>query len=301
MGIRPWQLVALGSLVASAFVRKGRAAPTPGGTYTPDTGQPSAAHMRQSQRELARQILAGDYLEPEWVDVPCGRFTLHVSRDTLRIRRGADTVRPGVCPPMAQALARHWHCQLLTPRMADAISIASTARVGPFGLWQPGADIADLKYEVEQAQKVDAALAQLGDLGAGPIESLGKHWVIGKAAEQAWARARHRCNYGWPSWAPTQFPAASWNLPAGRFWVLQPCSPSLNPTGLGQGMAHGDEHSDYSQTFRLCARLATLDGREVDLAQALQDPALASDLSLDGPVAPELAGLEGVDLEALAS
>jgi hypothetical protein len=89
---------------------------------------------------------------------------------------------------------------------------------------------------------------------------LGKDWVLtNRLLEQPGKRMA--ANYGW-------FDA---HAPNGVLW---------QPVGL----AHNDEHVDYSQLLRLVRRDVEVNGRPMAIDEVLKDPELAWLLSKEGPL-----------------
>lgn len=306
--------VALGivGLAAVAWLASKRRRAHASPMVPPQSSQPPptdrAIALDAHELAIARAVVAEEAEPFEFVRVQCGRFTLKVSRDVLRVRRGGVLVRVGVSPPLEQLLADHFGCVVQTPRIMDAIYEAARRyglAIPPRGQWHEGIDISTSEVEAAHSAAVDSAISRALDgsteLPEGPTATLGKAWVNCARVWQLWRLNRHRVTYGMhvDGSGALLYPSAS-NVAQGALpaWVVQPPPPNA----LSEG--HNDAHHDYSQTYRAVSRVAWLDGPDgpasvVDLGAALCDPLLAADLSLDGALPGDR--LPGVPLASLAS
>ena len=122
------------------------------------------------------------------------------------------------------------------------------------------------KYNAEVEAQYNAVIQRQGATGL--IENVGKHWVltneiVGKTILGIQAAA----NYGW--YSDQGGPSRD-----GPFSVVQPLS-----------TAHFIDYVDYSQVIRLVQQRCTVDGQDADLRDVLRDPALATLVSDEGPLA----------------
>lgn len=207
----------------------------------------------ERERAILDAVRRGEHCPIQWTAVPCGRVTLSVATDALRI----EGVRANVTAETAQRLADLLGCVMPTPRICDAVHRAAVVVVAP-QLGAPDAHMVDTSRMVEHSRRVDAAIGGRPGL----VSTVGKEWVICAAL----LRSAGAVNHGWHA--------------AG--------APSRSRGGLAlwqaEGTRHNAQHTDYSQVFRPVSRRCLLDGAPADLEDVLRGPA-ASEVSYDGRLA----------------
>lgn len=229
--------------------------------------------------ELADAIRAGrvDY---DWFPLALGRLRIWVFRDALKV----DGVRVTVSAEEAQQAADLLGAILPTPKIEDLIFEAAAVRIPPFtgkplGQRAPKPEdearlaSAGYMWERRHSAKIDAAI----DGRDGLVATVGKSWVLSNKLT-----SERAMNYGWHGGAT----GPSVSSRTVKVWQTP-------------GMAHDPRHRDYSQTLRLVRRRCTLDGRDVDIRDLLQDPQHAPLLSHEGALRvlrqPGIAELESRD------
>lgn len=178
--------------------------------------------------------------------------TIQVLPDYLAIGDDADFVRVSLGSAGAQRAADAFGCQLPTTRIVDLAFAQAAVRLAPRPL-PPGPTMMSVEYLLRHERLVEGQRRghALGLLTAGHKKDV----VL---TNRLLARPDRVAIYGWhrPSGGP-----------------IQPLS-----------LVHEAGYSDYSHGVRLVAATARVDGRDVPLAAALRDPALASLLSAEGPL-----------------
>lgn len=236
------------------------------------------------------EIVASGEVEHEWAPISWSQsghiVSMEVSRLPVAIRRGDRRVLVSTTYPTAQAIGDLLGGSMLTTKMSDEIWRQSPAKIPPLTRpWSQDGTMSSTRRMIEQSdtlyQKVAQAEAQGGpEVGARPFPNLGKDWVLttrthlppaGSGIEKPEGQrgSRHNsANFGW--YAPSRS-----RSPGGES-VIQ-----------SVGLAHDMGHTDYSQLLRFVKRgSVTIDGRPVDLAAALADPALSALLQDEGGVLP---------------
>lgn len=216
------------------------------------------------ERERLLLDAAKDHDLHDWraVELPtkAGLLTIVVSRLPFALGTPDDYFFPTLSCRGLAALADLFNARLLTARVSDLIYQKADQRLKP-ATQTPDALMA---YTTRMRLHSTAVRAQLegGWAKCGLVAGAGKDWVLTNQLRRGRA-----ANYGWHS-ERAPYPAVTHGLR-----VLQPL-----------GLAHNLEHVDYSQTCRLLARVARLDGEVIDVDRALKDPELSRALSHEGPL-----------------
>lgn len=218
----------------------------------------AVAPLSRAGREAAllREVRAGNVPEflRRFVDVTttANGHTLvyRVAPDYLAVGEDADFVRIPLSADAAQAAADALGCLLPTTRMVDQVFAQAAVRLTPQPL-PPGAIMVTVGYFVRHHRMVESQRAgrPLGALTAGHKKDV----VL---TNRLVAR-------------PSQVAIYGWHKPDGR--PIQPLS-----------LVHERSYADYSHGVRLVHPEALLDGRPVNLADVLRDPALAGLVSAEG-------------------
>ncbi len=198
---------------------------------------------------------------------------VEVMADALKV----DGVRVNVSAEVEQQIADMLNASLLTPLLADQLWAAREWTVTP-KTSTPDKQMSSTERMVSHSAAIDASLQASGYTGQGIIQTVGKHWVLGKEGVISATKAR---NYGWHFLGAGQgyAPATSYTGSGVRVWQ-QPST------------MHNPQHVDYSQIVQLVGRRILIDGQEADLAEVLADPELARFVSSEGPVLPRQVGVD---------
>ncbi len=180
-----------------------------------------------------------------------GRAIIWVTPDYLAVGTDDDHVRVPVDYPTAARVAQASGCVLPTPAMVDAIWAAAPIRLVPDPM-TPCDQMRSMAYVLEHEARVQQAL------GGPPDALVAGHKKDVVLSTRLWERRYRVAIYGWhqPDGAPIQ-PVSVW---------------------------HGVGYADYSHGVRLVSRVAELDGRSVDLLDALANPEQAPFFSAEGPL-----------------
>jgi hypothetical protein len=219
------------------------------------SGLSRAARETEIQRELTSGNVPSFLRSFVDVTVASGGHTLtfRVLPDYLAIGSDSDFVRIPMAAPTAQRVADAWGASLPTRKMVDLIWRSAQVKVAPSPM-TPGPQMMSNAYYLEHQRRVEAQLVgkPRGVLTAGHKKDL----VITNLL-----RAH-----------PDRVAIYGWHQLNGQ--AIQPLS-----------TVHEAGYADYSHGVRLVDREVVLDGRAVQLADVLRDPALASLLSDEGAIA----------------
>ena len=216
-----------------------------------------------AKREEAIQdaVRAGHFAPIQWVPITntagSRRIRFHVSADVLKLGNQADAVRVSASHATAQRIADLLGTALPTPLIVDLIHHQAAVRIQPCLREASALTPVMLEHDACVSQRIRAA-APTWTGAEGAASNLGKDWVLTNRLLEAPGK-RKAANYGW----------FDNGAPNGLLW--QPL-----------GLAHNDEHVDYSQLLRLVRRDVEVDGRPMDIEQVLADPELAWLLSKEG-------------------
>lgn len=257
-------LLGVGGLLAASTLGASRArasAARPGGAELVR----GLAGLDDAERyeAFADHVLAGDApsflhaLTPVELLAPAGhtgarRATVFVSPDYLSIGSDEDPLRVPLDLPQAARVARTKGMALPTPRIVDAIHAAATTVLAPAPL-PPTSQMRSLPYVLRHNLLVEQARAGRSVL---PL-------IAGHKKDLVLTR-RLRVQ-------PDRVAIYGWHRPDGR--PIQPLS-----------LVHGKGYADYSHGVRLIARYTVVDGVEVDLFEAMADPAMAALFTDEGCV-----------------
>ncbi len=261
-----------GLLAASTLVgtrSKAQASPAPPPPWGDRPGGEALAQglegLGDAQRyeAFADQFLAGNVpgflrlLTPVELVAPAGhvgaqRATVYVSPDYLAVGTNEDHLRVPLDLPQAARVARSLGMALPTPRIVDAVYAAASTVLAPSPL-PPTSQMRSLPYVVRHNMLVERARAGRSVLPL--IAGHKKDLVLTK-------RLRAQ---------PDRVAIYGWHRPDGR--PIQPLS-----------LVHGKGYADYSHGVRLIARYTVVDGVQVDLFEAMADPAMAALFSDEGCV-----------------
>jgi hypothetical protein len=178
---------------------------------------------------------------------------LHVLPDYLAIGSDDDFVRIPMAAPTAQRAADAWGCSLPTRKLVDLIWRESAVKLAPIPM-TPGPQMMSNAYFLEHQQRIEAQL--VGRPRDAFVAGDKKDLVITNML------AAH----------PGRVAIYGWHETNGR--PIQPLS-----------TVHEASYADYSHGVRLIESTVQLDGRPARIQDILRDPALASILSDEGPIA----------------
>ena len=217
----------------------------------------------EREAKILEAVRAGHFAPIQWAALTNtagkNRIRFHVSADALKLGNETDAVRVSTTHATAQRIADLLGTTLPTSLIVDLIHQQAAVKVSPCLRSVTSRTAAMLEQDECISRRLrEAAPAWTGAEGA--ASTLGKDWVLtNRLLEQP--GKRKAANYGW---FDTQ-------APNGVLW---------QPVGL----AHNDEHVDYSQLLRLVRRDVEVNGRPIDIDEVLKDPELAWLLSKEGPL-----------------
>ncbi|MDU8912335.1 hypothetical protein [Aestuariicoccus sp. MJ-SS9] len=221
---------------------------------------------RQRDAEVVRHVLAGNipqflrHLAPvsltgKGADGKTLQVTLCVTPDYLAVGDDRDFVRVPMGLAAAARIATETGFLLPTPMMVDAIYRQAVTRLPPQPM-KPTAQMESTAYFVAHNQTLDALRMQAKADPDALTAGLKKDIVLT-------TRLRSK---------PGRVPIYGWHRTNGK--PIQPLS-----------SVHGADYADYSHGVRLVSRTAFVNGKPRDLAEIIQDPALAPLISSEGPIA----------------
>ncbi|MDF1715709.1 MAG: hypothetical protein P1U75_03395 [Antarcticimicrobium sp.] len=182
------------------------------------------------------------------------RVTICVTPDYLSVGDDRDYVRVPMGLAAAARVASELGFLLPTPRMVDAIYSQAAVHVAPSPM-TPGSKMASTAYLLEHDRTVDRQRSQVSR-EAGALTAGQKKDIV--LTNRLLSKPGRVAIYGW-------------HRPNGK--PIQPLS-----------TVHGAGYADYSHGVRLISRTAYLNGKQVDLNQIMQDRALASIVTGEGPI-----------------
>lgn len=180
--------------------------------------------------------------------------TICVTPDYLAVGEDRDFVRIPLGLPTAARIADLLGVLLPTPRMVDAIYQQAGLRFSPSPM-QPTNQMSSTGYFWQHDQTIDGQRTSQGGRSEDLMAGHKKDLVLSTRLRSARGRV---AIYGW-------------HRANGR--PIQPLS-----------TVHGAEYADYSHGIRLISTAAFVDGRPYPLSDLLQNAALASMLSGEGPI-----------------
>lgn len=217
----------------------------------------------EREAKILEAVRAGHFAPIHWAPITNSagknRIRFYVSTDVLKLGNEKDAVRVSATHATAQRIADLLGTTLPTSLIVDLIHHQAVAKVPPCLRSITSRTSAMLEQDECVSRRLrEAAPTWTGAEGA--ASTLGKDWVLtNRLLEQP--GKRKAANYGW-------FDA---HAPNGVLW---------QPVGL----AHNDEHVDYSQLLRLVRRDVEVNGQPMDIYEVLKDPELAWLLSKEGPL-----------------
>lgn len=211
---------------------------------------------RARERWILDQVIAGRHDPIAWVTLDWvfggHRYAIRFASDALKI----DGVRVNVSHATAQRIADVLGLWLPTSKISDLIHASASVVLRP-KLGAPDSAMASTARMLQHSRLVDVDLRGRID-GGGHVSTVGKDWVNTSRLE---GRPDRAANYGWHDTA----------APNGKVWQTV-------------GLAHDRDHVDYSQTLRLVARQAGVDGELIDIAELAAHPVHHGAVSDEGPL-----------------
>ncbi|MFT3764736.1 MAG: N-acetylmuramoyl-L-alanine amidase [Minicystis sp.] len=189
-------------------------------------------------------------LEPiSWVDVTVGDLIVTVASDALEAPLGDQaSLRLPVSYQDAIEICRGLDCVSPTLGIFDAMFAQAKAQL-PLANLPPGPDLDSIGYTIEFNRRIDAALAKRGTAPGDLVAGAWKLWLLHANLDVSPFRPHGSVNRGF--WDPSQRP----------------------PRFIQQaGIAHNDQHVDYSQVLQPVKRTARVaaTGAAVDLLDVIQ-------------------------------
>ena len=218
--------------------------------------------LEEREVRIVEEILAGNVpasLRPlRAVRVATDRDTLifWTTPDYLAIGSDDDQLRVPLTPGSAQRIADAVGLSLPTPAMVDAIWAQADHQLAPAPI-PPGPEMTTVPVFRKHSRRIDAQLRQNGIPPGSWVAGHKKDVVLSRGLA---SRPGHVAIYGWH----------------------QLDGHPIQPLYLG----HTADWVDYSHGIRLVSRGVWLNRQPVGLWTVLSDPALASLLSDEGPLAP---------------
>ena len=214
------------------------------------------------EETLIELVKAGEYLPIQW----CAFRSSHkghnaiilCTADALQVGTSEDSLRINVTHTGAQRIADILGLRLPTTKIADLIHQEATVRITPC-TQTPDARMADTSRMYQHSRAVGAKTKGRGGL----TSTVGKDWVLTNRLK---GKPDKGANFGW------HVEKGSYYSPGGL--------PVLQPLGL----AHNRHHVDYSQVLRLIHPVVTVDGKDMNLDDVLQDDELSGLVSDEGPL-----------------
>jgi hypothetical protein len=206
------------------------------------------------ERAIYQPVVSGLTAPIVWAEVVVEwrghRGRLRVSADALRIGNAEDSLRVTVNAETAQWIADHLETCLPPTKICDLVWEQAIVRVSPC-LQTPDAEMAHTHRMVRHSREVDEKVR----CRCGLIENVGKHWVL---SNQLAGRPNQAANYGW-------FKAD------GTRWQ-------------NLGLAHDNQHVDYSQVVRLVRQEMIVDGVAMNIEEVGRSAELWGLVSSEGPL-----------------
>lgn len=186
--------------------------------------------------------------------------TVHVASDVLAVGTPEDYVRLPLTPKVAQEIANLKGMLLPTPKLVYETWRASPNKLPPTPMIPNR--VADLAQYAAHSKKIDAQIAGR----AGLVSGHKKDVVV-----SSFLRPGKVVIFGW--YQPQLADVFDNGVPMGNP-LRQPIQPHSN--------VHGEGYVDYSHGIRFVSPVATVDGRDVRIEDALRNPSLARLFSHEG-------------------
>jgi len=211
----------------------------------------------EREERLKRELLMGNLPEflrgfkPVTARAQGHTLVCRVAPDYLAVGSDSDFIRTPLTPMTARLLADAFGCLLPTCHLCDAIYQQAELSLAPFPLTEAREAAKTFAHHsaLIEAQRIGKPLGLL-------VAGTKKDVVLTNRLKE---RPHRVAIYGWHKADGTP---------------IQPLT-----------IVHGETYVDYSHGIRLVQRTALLDGKPCDLMEVLQDPALCSLLSEEGPIA----------------